>query len=288
MQIKILISAMNTFLKICVLLASLQGGFQLSLLDDGDLQGIILDPFKQVHVQNYNEMLAYQLNLTVIHTTLEKNSRIMTKCHNKKAFENIRFIELQHEWKSSEAFQIKNVTEIFMPKIETVKKLLNSENRCFVVDQIASNIHDIVESVDNLLKFRNEMSSYFVSYEKIRIDAQNLLTNGANDYMTPFTYDEFFLRDFKKFAKGHYFYSKQSLYIVFIVPIYAKKVLTLYKISPKPIIYDKNAYIYKTNTSCAVFEDSQFIAYTDRQFRINCFEALKQHFVKNHMIHLTI
>lgn len=256
----------------------MRGCLQLNLVEDGNLQGIIFDPYRQVYVHHHDELLAYRLDLSIIYDVMNKSSLVQTQCQDRmgmEGFKNITFKEYLDEWQWTLGLIPENgtITDIVLPEIELVKKLAKLPNDCYDAAPMAANVQDALKLIDELSKYNT--SSDFVKHETLRKDVVNLMANQGDTYITPFKYDEFFLKNFEQYARAQYFYQESAVYLVYQIPLYVNNLFMLYMVHPKPIIFNHDAYIYGTNNSFSIFENTKLITYTKQQYIDNCFETRK-------------
>lgn len=271
---------MKALVKFCVLCTLVRGCLQLNLVADGNLQGIIFEPYRQVYAYHHDEILAYRLDLSIIHEILDENSLINKKCHDKMGMETFKSIKMKKyleewQWTLGSVPENCSITNITTSELENIEREAKLPDECYYAESLASNIYKILGRINQLFKRKNEMSHYFIYSSRLRQDTENLMQNRGNAYTTPFRYDEFFVKNFDKIARAQYFYQNSAVYFVYQVPLYVNNLVILYEVSPKPIIYKHDAYIYKTNNSFSLFENTQLITYTRQQFIDNCYQTLK-------------
>lgn len=234
-------------LKYIILICIFESISGIKIITDDEVNGIVLLPYKSVIMEENSEYLAYNFNLS-------KLNNAMGDCFNKTG----------------------GVSENFNHEIQINMDNLNISMREFnnCADFIQNMYSRIGEEYNKMIKLIN---NGLIPIETLSGDIKYMNHTNKEQKTLDFNNSTFAIA-----TKPRIITDNDLVQIIFRIPYFSNKSTILYRVYPKPMIYNDTIYRLNADMEYAIKTNETLKFYTERSLKTNSFESLNnQYFVKN-------
>lgn len=258
---------------------------QVNIKLDNRLDGIVFQPFRVVFAQASKEHLIYKIDTSAFNFLSIDERYLKQNCPLHKLsiniFENLVY-RLDKKWTTNTSEKIPNATIIELKH----DKIIKLENNIKLFDQkICSMLQQITTDLQELNRIFNKLSENhaftaidFISNDKLKYDIQRISKRYENKLITPFVFSKWFLASFKNYMIPKYHFKENFIYLQYEIPLFTNKIIDLFILHPKPMIWEDNIYLYNTSIQYAIIETNKKLFYTEKEFKRDCKSSMENIF----------
>lgn len=192
--------------------------------------------------------------------------------------------DLNVTWNSTKSINLRNgeIKTVWTSELDMLdgytSAILNKD--CSFIPHITQSIIKINEHLNKLATLDFYAIQHFIPSDVFKTDLQQMLKKYKGLYITPFTFLEWYTIGLWNYLNPSYHFDGQIIYLQFGIPLYLDRLETLFQVNPKPIIFNNNAYIFKTDTKYAILGRSEIIHFTETLYSEYCFSSFRAIFCK--------
>lgn len=262
--------------------------YGITFLPDNVLSGVAFQKYQHVYRQIGSKFISYKFNFTSIKYINDKTDFIRETCPNEylhsKKIKNNLFLN----WKEDEfkfTHEIQNLREIITPKMQEFSNYTNSISMgdCNTITKIELSVVELEQQFDKIKNL--SMSNIFelIPLEYIIEDTNEIMDKLYKNYVIPITLSKYFVMEFFKISTPQIQYHNNTIYLIFELPYFKNKGVMLYLLYPKPILWENEIYILKTNLRYGISEPFLRQYFTENDYERFCFSTITGIYCKHHM-----
>lgn len=153
---------MKSSLIACILLTYVSRSFEFNLQSDLELNGMVLQPFKRIHVQTNGQFLTYRFDVSRLEYIGEHGDFIKSLCPQRiSVLENYNF-DLEMKWKKQIPIKRRGLSVTFVPKsisnLEDKIGMLTVSN-CDTIGEVVMETYTINDRLNELAGSNFDLST---------------------------------------------------------------------------------------------------------------------------------
>lgn len=259
-----------------------QSTHAMTILSDNVMSGVIFTPFKTIRFQEGSIYTTYSIDLSILNYIQNNKKFFKNICPN----HNIQFDKMKEIWIASwpETKRSKRSSAIHEIKPYEISILTNevknfTNNGCNSLYKIETLFFEIENKCNEIKALSFDYLFQLIGIETLKTNTDLETALLHNKFSTPVSYTNTFIKDFISCAKPKYEFFDNTIFITFEIPYFPNdKFIKMYTIHPKPIIYNNESYIIKTQLKYAIMEKYMNYLYTEDSYQNYCFNTSDYHF----------
>lgn len=256
----------------------------ITILPDNMKSGVIFQPYQTINFQEGSTGLIYKLNMSTLYTMQSGKNYIHRVCPN----EHMNYEKMRKLWRENW-----EETELIIQDIEAYSidsdelalfgnNIINLPNRgCNSLYKIEALYYEMEMKYREIRKLSYDNLINLIGSDRLMKDIKYKIMNLHNKYHNPITFSKLFISDLIKTVTTKYAFNDNTIFIEFEIPYFIDKKITLYKINPKPFIYNNEFYIMKTDVKFAIIEEHMQNLYTEKLYEENCFSIENAYYCRD-------
>lgn len=254
---------------------------QLEIMPEDSQAGILISPFDIIHIKESTKYLSYTFDVSSVQYILNWYSKLKTICGQGASIIAPLDREIKNiQWNTYKPFYYEqNITNINITlfhnaiidaNIQAFNLSDDEDSECLHLTKIVQNFAQMNKILNALSKSNTTVLDEIISLEHLFMDVKTLLRGSLNNnYIYPFDFSNMFAVKFFKYNKFHFFYSNYTVILMFEIPTF--KTVNLYKIDPKPIIFQSIPHVLQTEQKYLATLNNRYIFFNDFSYETSCF-----------------
>lgn len=238
---------------ICILLTLVGNTFQINIIPDFELSGLVFQPYKSVYAQIKTFHFQYKFNVKPLRFFSDRGEIIIKDCPHQMGIIQIHkyaieSLQLKYDLATDVQLESNISIEFHNPQMHELEQLLSNVT-CNAIKKISDEIIQLNRKYEEIIQL-NQASFYdIISEETFKNDIKMAMKKMGTNYVLPFDYYRWFSINFWKYVEMKHKFENSTLYIEFDIPMFTKNAVTMFELFSKPIIYDNNA--------CCIYDITQ-------------------------------
>lgn len=250
---------------------------------------IVYDPFKIIEFETSQISLSYKINLEIINSLQNEQNNFKIICKNSSQLSTFLY-HFNHNATWNRILSERGPGDIIIEytpyqiqKLEAnyylFQQSTNLTTKCDFLQYINDNLFILNVEFEKLHRESLSTLPTLIPPEKILYDLSHILRHpNLINFSNPIDLKQWFIRNFFNFSSFAYVFTRNDIYLSFIIPLYSNT--TLYKIYPKPLFYDSSPYLFNTNSTFMVKNQPGINYFQTASLKERCFMAKNKTFCK--------